>query len=105
VASFYDEFGRRVREARERAELTQAELARRAGMSRSSLANVEAGRHRILAHQVVDLADALGMPVDQLLPSRSPLIDDKELETSSTAKVLQTISERWGSFTPPAAAD
>lgn len=37
-------FGTRVKEAREKATLSQTELARRLGLTRSSVANIEAGR-------------------------------------------------------------
>lgn len=37
-------FGARVKEAREKAKLSQAELAKRLGLTRSSVANIEAGR-------------------------------------------------------------
>ncbi len=37
-------FGARVKEAREKAKLSQSELAKRLGLTRSSVANIEAGR-------------------------------------------------------------
>jgi transcriptional regulator with XRE-family HTH domain len=99
VGAFYEEFGRRVREAREKAGLTQKAVAERLRITRSSVANIEAGRHRILIHQAVDLADALGVSVDELLPTRLPLIDD-ELRDLPTARALREISDRWTTFVP-----
>lgn len=99
MGAFYEEFGRRVREARERAGLTQKAVAERLRITRSSVANIEAGRHRILIHQAVDLADALGVSVDELLPTRLPLIDD-ELRDLPTTRALREISDRWTTFVP-----
>ena len=65
------EFGARVRAARNDAGLTPKALASLVGLSRSSIANVEAGRQRVPVHVIWKLADALGVPVSQLLPEPS----------------------------------
>src|SRR5574342_274955 len=69
VARFYIEVGRRIRAARAEAALTQAELAARLGMTRSSIANLEAGRQRIPLHQFVVIATNLGAEPSHLLAS------------------------------------
>lgn len=43
---FFPAFGARVKHAREAAGLTQLELAKRLGLTRSSVANIEAGRQK-----------------------------------------------------------
>lgn len=62
---YYREFGKRVRIAREAAGLTQAEVGAllQPTVTRASIANVEAGKQRVLAHTVVQLARAVGCPV------------------------------------------
>jgi len=57
-----------VRQRRRRLELPQADLARRLGISRATLANIETGRQRILVHQLYSLAKALEMKLAELLP-------------------------------------
>lgn len=57
----YKIFGQRLAEAREVSKLTQAELGRRMNLSRASIANIEAGRQRILLHQLGEFAFALGL--------------------------------------------
>lgn len=52
-------FGVRIREAREAADLTQTELARRLGMTRSSVANFEAGRQKPTVETAISVAVAL----------------------------------------------
>ena len=67
VESFYRGFGERVRRARgER--FSQAELARQIGMSRGSIANIEAGHQRVPLHVLTVLARELSVEPASLLP-------------------------------------
>lgn len=65
---FYEELGRRIRDAREAAGLTQEDLAQRVALSRASVANIERGNQRVALHQFVELAQALGVEPVRLLP-------------------------------------
>lgn len=63
-------FGKRVASARRKAELTQLELGVRVGLSRASVANIEAGRQRIVLHQAIEISEALGLTsMAELLPT------------------------------------
>lgn len=64
----YRTIGGIVRQKRRRLELPQADLARRLGISRATLANIETGRQRILVHQLYSLAKALDAKLVDLLP-------------------------------------
>jgi transcriptional regulator with XRE-family HTH domain len=75
---FYAELGRRLRQARTTARLTQAELADRAGVTRAALANIERGEQRMAAHQLVAVAAALGIEPAVLLPKADSLADRVE---------------------------
>ena len=68
----YRELGRSIRRHRTAAGVTQARLAAMAGISRASVANIEAGRQQVLVHHLYAIADALmlGSPA-QLLPEAS----------------------------------
>jgi transcriptional regulator with XRE-family HTH domain len=70
---FYIAVGKQVRAARENQDLSQATLARRIGFTRSSVANLEAGRQRIALHLFVLIAKALGVDPVTLLPNTSML--------------------------------
>ena len=59
--------GERVRALRAARGLTQLRLAGRAGISRPSLANIEAGRQNLGVRALCALAEALGVPVEELL--------------------------------------
>lgn len=73
---FYAELGSRVRAARNAAGLTQTELAGAAGLTRASVANIEAGRQQVLVHHLVAIAAATATDLDALLPGPlSPTVD------------------------------
>ncbi|WP_171052816.1 helix-turn-helix domain-containing protein [Streptomyces marianii] len=61
-------FGRRLREVRERAGLTQTAAAKAAGLDRSFYAEVESARHSVSVDRLYAIADALGVSVHELLP-------------------------------------
>jgi transcriptional regulator with XRE-family HTH domain len=56
-----------LRSVRRRRRLTQASLAERAGMDRSTLSGIELGRHNVPLDTICRLAWALGMDVRELL--------------------------------------
>lgn len=69
---FYRDFGARVRAARGDA-ISQQELARRIGLSRASVANIERGVQRVPVHMISVLAAALDITAEDLLPPEATL--------------------------------
>lgn len=68
------EFGRLLHEARIARSLSQQVLATISGLSRTSIANIEAGRQGVSLEVLMNLADALQVsPADLLPKSTSPL--------------------------------
>ncbi|ABD09521.1 hypothetical protein ThrDRAFT_04175 [Frankia casuarinae] len=65
----YQEFGERLAQTRRHASLTQRDVAERSGISRPTIANIEKGRQRLLYHQLLDLAHAIGVDPRDLLPA------------------------------------
>lgn len=59
--------GQRVFDARTAKDMTQQELADRIGLTRSSVANIEAGRQAFDAVQLAVIARALGVAMDELV--------------------------------------
>jgi transcriptional regulator with XRE-family HTH domain len=66
-ADFYESLGASMRRQRERLGVTQLELAEALSLSRASIANLEAGRQRLAAHQLFALAQALDIEVLDLV--------------------------------------
>lgn len=66
---FNKHFGAVVRERRDKAGLTQQDLADRLGLSRTSVVNIEQGRQGIPLSSLPKFADALGCSASQLLPA------------------------------------
>lgn len=73
IKRLYVEIGSRVRRARRKRGLNQIDLASATNLTRSSIANLEAGRQRPPLHVAVLIAQVLDVPVDALLPSGEEL--------------------------------
>lgn len=86
VNSLKAQIGAAVRAARERAGLTQEELAGRIGRHADSVSLIERGRTQPTIEMLVALADAVGLHVGELIPS------EHEPETKS-ARRLQMEAE------------
>jgi transcriptional regulator with XRE-family HTH domain len=75
--SIYADAGKLIKTAREGKHMTQGRLAAMVGLSRTSITNIERGRQKILLHTLSEIADALGIPLAELLPltreNRPPL--------------------------------
>jgi transcriptional regulator with XRE-family HTH domain len=76
--------GRRIRQAREQAQVSQAELARRIGISANALCAIEAGETDPRVSRVVAIARELHMSLDALVGIDSPA---KRPRTRKTAPV------------------
>ncbi len=59
-------FGRRLRELRQRAGMTQQALADVVGIDRSFISDVETGRHSIAVDRAYQIAAALGVSINDL---------------------------------------
>src|SRR5689334_3680258 len=73
--------GRKIREKRQDSGLTQAQLADRIRISRTSLTNMELGRQRLLVDQLYKMADVLSTSAKDLLPER------EEIKTANSFQV------------------
>lgn len=67
VEAVYQSLGARVRMIRETLGLSQADLAKKVGLTRVSVVNIEAGRQRLLAHTIETFAVGLGVSPKHLM--------------------------------------
>lgn len=95
IEDFYALVGSKVRSARLAADLSQEFLAHKVGLTRSSVANLEAGRQRIALHLFAAIANALNKDACELLPERSqshraPIIGDLQEELADSPESMQS---------------
>jgi len=74
--------GKRIKKFRKQKDFTQFELAEKAGISRSYLADMEADRYNPSLNKLMDVAAALDIPV-------SCLLDDKEIDFRNLLQACQ----------------
>lgn len=65
---FVYELGARIRTARNATGMTQEQLAPRAGLTRTSIANIEAGRFSTSSYHLFLIAQACNVSVADLFP-------------------------------------
>jgi transcriptional regulator with XRE-family HTH domain len=89
---FYSALGERVRRARESARFSQRRLADSVGLSRSSLANIEAGRQPIYVYALARIAAQLRTPLARLIPD---IGHELEIAVAETMSHLPTDERRF----------
>jgi transcriptional regulator with XRE-family HTH domain len=89
--ALYRVFGRRLRVLREGKGMPQQELATLSGLTRSSIANIESGKQRVLLHQVLQFAEALHVTVPELMLSTEDL---PRLRTTEAANEKHAYAEK-----------
>ena len=89
---FYKEIGRRVKKVREARKMTQAALAERLDMTRTSITNIEKGEQKILIHTMVEIAQALRISLSSLLPEQ---YETREEEIDAVLKDEQEDAQKW----------
>lgn len=102
--------GERITDFRKKSGRTQARLAHEVGISRAALANIEVGRQRMSVPMLVRLAECLGAPINELVPSLHDVgtrIQQRELPASATPspKLEQELAKYNYSMKPPGSID
>lgn len=105
VDRFYTVVGSRVRRARAGRGMSQAALAQQIGFTRSSVANLEAGRQRVALHLFVQIARALECSPSVLIPeiATASSVDDavlQELTEHLDAPAREFVRRAIGQFVP-----
>lgn len=92
--SFNDELlycmvGERIRAARTRRKMSQAQLAERLELSRASVVNIEAGRQRVPLHVLWRIAEELGTEAALFIPSQAEYLKGDGTVTLDAAVIAQ----------------
>ena len=66
---FYSKLGKKIRAIRVEQKIKQETLATHVGFTRISISNIETGRQKIQLHTLIELADYLKTPIQELIPS------------------------------------
>ena len=74
-----DRIGLRIMALRKLAGLTQEQLSERAGLQRSHISKIEAGKYAVTFETIQAIAEALGMTVDIIDPGLQDLAPLKRL--------------------------
>ena len=90
--SLYSLIGERIRGARENAGLSQAKLAEKLKMSRTSVVNIEAGRQRLPIHVLWQIADEIGTEASLLIPRQSEYYEQAQ-PMSLDAETIEEIEK------------
>ena len=88
----YKEVGHNIRRNRNGARRTQEQLAAEIGMSRASLANIEAGRQQVLVHHLYAIAAALDLDSPSVL--MPPLKPPPHAEVSELPLPKEGLTEK-----------
>ncbi|MBU4555380.1 MAG: helix-turn-helix domain-containing protein, partial [Actinobacteria bacterium] len=92
-AAIAEELGARLRQARLNADLTQAEVASRAGLGRRTVLNAEQGRvqleNLVAIHASLDLVNQLNvfLPVQEISPLQLAKLKGRERQRASRSEM------------------
>jgi len=89
LGALYREVGRRIKDRRLAARMSQERLAAAANLSRASISNIEAGRQQVYLHHLVAIADALKADLHSLL---------SHTRTTSLTRELQQLDNEAHDF-------
>lgn len=91
IEPFYIDLGRRIQQLRTEKKLSQEALGRQLDpqVTRASIANLETGKQRILVLTLVQLARALGVTLDKLVPE----IEQKPSESWNQGEIERELAE------------
>ncbi|GAA3797007.1 helix-turn-helix domain-containing protein [Streptomyces phyllanthi] len=84
--------GRRVRDARLQVGLTQEHLARKTGLTRGSITNIESGAQAPPPYRLARIAAALSVEPADLLPSLEPQGHTSDLPADLADAVASVVS-------------
>lgn len=86
---FYKKLGENIRAARGN-NFLQEDLAKKTGLSRASIVNIEQGRQKIQLHALIEIAALLQVHLSELIP---PFDDLKAIDSKVEKKLQKEIEQ------------
>lgn len=102
MRDFYRELGRIISQKRKGTHLNQAALGAKVGLSRTSITNIECGRQQVALHMLYELANALGIEPQDLLPAKKFVQREKVLRLDQrhvSHEMAHTLEELYSQLT------
>ncbi len=95
VEPFYIELGHLIEDIRTKKKMSKAALGRRLQpeLSRASIANIEGGKQRVLAHTLVEIANALEVELSELIPVRKQKKKTSPSDLVPIEEIVDTLRE------------
>ena len=93
VDKFYEELSERIKDCRLRKQVSLTHMANYLDLSKSTVSNIETGRHRPSIHHLVIMANVLNMELSDLIPSQKDLIQSPSLKTKTAVKEKKVITD------------
>lgn len=95
----YKLIGERIRESRynddnKKPRITQSELAKKTGVTRTSITNIEQGNQKLPVHLLYEICAHLDLKIEDMLPPIKELMDDPSLSWESLDDQLSMKKER-----------
>lgn len=84
----YPLVGQRIQDIRKENNVSQQELADFLNLSRTSISNIENGRHPIFLHHIYTIAEKFDIPIEKILPSVFELQNEQKLKDEDWRKLL-----------------
>lgn len=95
VEWMYPRVGIRIRQAREARGMTQERLAQLAGLTRTSVVNIERGRQKVMLHTLYAMAEGLRVSVADLVPSPAEASVEEQLRADPVAQDDPSVLRFW----------
>lgn len=99
----YDDFGHRIQQQRKLAQMTQEQLAEKAGISLSFLGHIERGTRKASVDTLVKLCNALSVSPNVVLQDslEDELLGDNSELSDSQRRLLREITNKIINYTDP----
>jgi len=93
-------FGTKLKAARRQSKpkVTQSAIAEALDITRTSISNIENGRHRVFLDQVYAAAERLRVPVASLLPDEAEILTNVPVSVSPTSGLTVSETERLAPY-------